>query len=184
MSEKMSSAQELFKALDPLKEKLNKEKDVKMAFGTKGSEIIKSAFILMKSQLGLLADDPGEGRVLVPDEYRNTIVNASEVFYVIAIERPMTGFYREIAEEYLLLMANWNTQIGKSKKMRNYIIGTQRIIDCTTTMNQTISIMRHLLRKLKNEMSYRPPAFDNARHYLQGLQEDIEKLGKEAVEEC
>lgn len=182
MSEKMDSAQELFKKLEPLETKLKQEKEVKTAFGTKGSQIIKSAFILMKSQLGLLADEEEGGKVLVPKEYKKKILDASELIYVIAMERPTTPFYREVVEDYLLVMSNWNNEIGKSKKMGNYILGTRRILDCATTINQTISIMRHLLRKLKNEMNYRPPAFENARHYLQSLEEDIEKLGKENVD--
>jgi len=164
--------------LEPLEKKLKQEKNIKSTFGTKGSKIIKSAFVLMKSQLGLLADNEERGQVLIPAEYKKRALDASEVIYVIAMEGPITKFYRGVVEDYLLVMTNWNNEIGKSKKMGNYILGTRRILDCATTINQSISIMRHLLRKIKNEMNYRPPAFENARHYLQSLEEDIDKLGK------
>ena len=179
MSESINSAQGFFKKLEPLENRLKQEKNVKAIFGTQGTRIIKSAFILMKSQLGLLADSEEGGTVLVPKEYREEIIKASEYIYVIAIENPITEFYKEVVEDYLLLMSNWNKEIGKSRKMGYYILGTRRIIDCATTMNQSIMMMRHLLRKLKKETNYRPPAFENSRHYLLSLEEDIEKLGKE-----
>jgi len=176
MSEEINTSQELFKKLAPLQKTLDNEKDLKATFGTSGAPLIKSAFLLMKSQLGLLSD--GED-VIVCAEYKRKIIGASELTYVIAIERPITKTYKEIMKDFLPLMDNWNKQLGKSKKMRNYVLGTHRILECATTMTQTISMMRHLLRKLKNEVNYRPPAFENSKHYLQSLQEDIEKLDKE-----
>jgi len=134
----------------------------------------------MRSQLGLLAD--GED-VVICGEYKKKIMASSELIYVIAIERSMTKDYIEIMGEFLPLIDNWNKQLGKSKKVRNYVLGTHRIIECATTMRQTISMMRHLLRKLKNEINYRPPAFENSRHYLQSLEEDMEKLDEENTRE-
>ncbi len=177
MSE-MNSAQKFFKKLEPLEEKLRKEKDLKNAFGNKGAVMVKEAFVLMKSQLGMLADMETEATVLVPVEYKKKIFNVSELFFVIAMEQPLTNVYREVAKDYLILMSNWHRSIGKSKKMGYYILGTQRIMECTLALNDSIIVMRHLLRKLKNQMNYRPPAFDNARHYLQSLEDDIEKLGE------
>jgi len=181
MSEEMNSAQEFFKTLEPLEKRLKQKKDVKAIFGTRGSKMITSAFILMKSQLGLLADDDENGKVLVPEEYRKTILDTCELIYVIAIENPLTGFYKDVVKDYLPLMNNWNKHIGRSKKMGNYILGTRRIIDSATTIAQANLVMRHLLRKLRKEMNYRPPAFDNSRHYLESLEEEIEALGVEPV---
>lgn len=177
MSE-MNSAQKFFKKLEPLEQKLKKERDLKNTFGNKGAELIKEAFIIMKSQLGMLADIEDKGTVLVPAEYKQKVIRVSELFFVIAMEQPLTNFYRAVAKDYLILMSNWHRSIGRSKKMGYYILGTQRIMECTLALNDSIIVMRHLLRKLKHQMNYRPPAFDNARHYLQSLEEDIEKLGE------
>ena len=177
MSDEMSSAQEFFKKLEPLEEKFKQEQEFKLTFGTTGSKMVRSAFILMKSQLGLLADDADSEKVLVPEEYRKKIQDACKLVYIIAMERQVTPFYREFVGGYLQLMDHWNKEIGKSQKMRNYIVGTTRILNCSNTMNETITIMRHLLKRMKSQMNYRPPAFENARHYLLSLEEDLEALG-------
>lgn len=179
MSEKINCADDLRKRLGPLEQRLGYRTELNRVFGRKGTNTIISAYNMMKVQLLAVADGKA---VKATDKDRNLAHRAAEVMTSMITAGMLTQYFRDLAEDYLPLLTNWNIQLGK-----NQIIGTlagacQRILSDAMTMRDTTDVMNRAAKKLREQLRYKPPAFDLSRHYLKSLQEDIEK--KEVAEKC
>ena len=179
MSEKINNADDLRRTLSPLEQRLGYRTELNRIFSNNGANVIISAYKMMRTQLLAVADGKS---VETTDKDRGLAHRAAEMITSAVMSGMITQYFRDFAEGYLPLLNNWNLQLGKNRIIETLTGASQRILADAMTMRDTTDVMNRATRKLREQLRYRPPAFDLSRHYLKSLQEDIEK--KESDKKC
>lgn len=172
MSEKINCAEDLGNKLKPLEQRMNYRVELNRVFGQRGANTIISAYKMMKAHLLAVADGK---TVKATDNDRKLAHQAAEIVTSTVTSGLLTQYFRDFAEDYLPLLNNWNLQLGKNQIIGTLIGASQRILDDSMTMKDATDVMNRAIRKLREQLRYKPPAFDLSKHYLKSLQEDIEK---------
>lgn len=168
----MTKSEEINKIFLPLEKKLSYDTEFKITFG-KGL-IINKAVRLMKTHLTKAAEkDPKD--VKITDADRGVVRQAVQLVLLYAIEKPMTSYYLDFVGEFMPIASNWNGVLGKNKPTETHLKSLQAILRDRLTRRESLSIMRQLLKKLRGELRYTPPAIQHAEHYLGTLKKEIEE---------
>jgi len=173
----MNSAKDLATRLADLEKNINEEKSMTAAYGTKGARLVKTAYKVMMTQLKILADDDKK-ELMISDKDQQSVRNASNLIYSITLEKPLTKFFREVSSELIVLTDNWNKQLGRNKQIKRNVDATRRILEDALSISEANDVLRLLLKRMKNELHYKPPFIENSRHYLKLLEEDLEEAKK------
>ena len=78
--------------------------------------------------------------------------------------------FRDLSRFYLLLVFNWNKELGKRPDIELSVSAAQRIVEGQMTMIDTINLLKTVSERLQKLSGYEPPAFELSRHYLQSLE--------------
>ena len=173
ISEKINTAEDLKKRLAPVERLMQYKTEFRRTFG-KNERNITSAHGVMKGHLLALA---GEKAVKVGDKERQCVQQAARIVTSVVTTGSISKYFRDFAGGYIPLLNNWNIQVGRDSVVDTMVKASQRILDDMMTMKDTADVTRGATKRLRELLRYRPAAFDLSRHYLQSLQEDIEKKG-------
>ena len=154
------------------------ESDLRQVFGDR-LPVIRKAFEIMEGQMNNLAKDE---KIEASGEEKSSIKEAVNLFLDIAMNRSITPIFRDLSRTYLLLAFNWNKELGRRLDMESAIRATQGIVEGQLTMLDTINLLKELVKRGKEMVNYRPPAFELSRHYLESLQGEISKKEGECKE--
>lgn len=143
----------------------------RMEFG-RNTDIINQALDIMFRQLDRLVRDM---RTVPTDEEVNIIASATKKVLEKIVYDPITPFLVDFVTLYVEVATNWNMQIGKQYDMDLWLDTIQRLIQSHLTIKDAIDVMKKLTERCRRLLNYEPPAFTLARHYLQAIQDKMEK---------
>jgi len=141
--------------------------DLKKVFGPRLDKV-KGVFELLQRQMNELAEDK---TVEVSGEEKSRVKEVVNLFLSIAVNEPIVPIFRDLSKFYLLLMFNWNKELGKRPDIENQISTAQKIVEAQLTLLDTIGLLKMLLRRGRDMRNWNPPAFELSRHYLESLKE-------------
>lgn len=148
--------------------------ELNKTFGQHQVRAIKKGLAIMEEQMEKLAQDE---QVQVSGEDKSVIKEVSDIFFDICVEKPISQFFRDLSQGYVLLIFNWNQALGKRPDINQKIKGVKSIVEAQMTMTDTIELLKILLQKNRNLTQYEPPAFELSKHYLESLRSEI--MGEE-----
>ncbi|MBA7614890.1 hypothetical protein ES703_22164 [subsurface metagenome] len=146
---------------------LKYEADLKKVFGPRLDKV-NGVFELMLRQMDDLAEDKA---VEASGEEKSKVKEVVNLFLSIAVNRPIVPIFRDLSRFYLLLVFNWNKELGKRPDIELSVSAAQRIVEGQMTMIDTINLLKTVSERLQKLIGYEPPAFELSRHYLQSLEE-------------
>ncbi|GAI60825.1 unnamed protein product [marine sediment metagenome] len=146
---------------------LKYEADLKKVFGPRLGKV-NGVFELMLRQMDDLAEDKA---VEASGEEKSRVKEVVNLFLSIAVNRPIVPIFRDLSRFYLLLVFNWNKELGKRPDIELSVSAAQRIVEGQMTMIDTINLLKTVSERLQKLIGYEPPAFELSRHYLQSLEE-------------
>ncbi len=146
------------------------ETDLKKVFGPRLDKV-KESFEIMVCQMNNLAEDT---EVEASGEEKSRVKEVVNLFLSIAVNQPIVPIFRDLSRFYLLLVFNWNKELGKRPDIETSVCAVQRIVEGQVTMIDTINILRALLERARKTQQYGPPAFELSRHYLETLNKEKE----------
>ena len=141
------------------------ESDLKKMFGPRLDKV-QGALGLMESQMNALAEDKA---VEASGKEKSRVKEVVNLFLSIAVNQPIVPIFRELSRFYLLLVFNWNKELGKRPDIELSVSAVQRIVEGQMTMIDTINLLKTVSERLQRLNRYGPPAFELSRHYLQSL---------------
>ena len=150
---------------------LSRTPQFRMEFG-RNTEVITQALNIMFNQLDKLVKDM---RTVPTDEERSIIASATKKILEKIVYDPITPFLVDFVSLYVEVATNWNMQIGRQYDMDLWLDTMQRLIQSHLTIKDAIDVMKKLTERCKRLLNYEPPAFTLARHYLQVIQDKMEK---------
>lgn len=151
------------------------ELELKKVFGPR-IDIVKGVFELMYRQMNELGEDK---KVEVTGEEKSRVKEVVNLFLSIAVNQPIVPIFRDLLKSYLLLVFNWNKELGKTEDIENQINTTQKIVTAQMTMLEAIDLLKLLLKQGRDMKSWQPPAFELSRHYLESLDKtEKEEIGR------
>lgn len=151
------------------------EADLKKVFGPRLDKV-KEALEIVECQMNDLAEDKA---VEASGKEKSRVKEVVNLFLSIAVNQPIVPIFRDLSMCYLLLIFNWNKELGKRIDIETSVIAVQRIVEGQMTMIDTINLLKTVSERLQKLNRYEPPAFELSRHYLQSLER--EKLEKVAL---
>jgi len=146
------------------------EVDLRRVFGPRLDKV-KKALEIMECQMDDLAEDI---EVEASGEEKSRVKEVVNLFLSIAVNQPIVPIFRDLSRFYLLLVFNWNKELGKRADIEASVSTVQRIVEGQMTMIDTINILRALLERARKTQQYGPPAFELSRHYLETLNKEKE----------
>ena len=144
---------------------LKYEADLRKVFGPRLGKV-NGVFELMLRQMDDLAEDKA---VEASREEKSRVKEVVNLFLSIAVNQPIVPIFRELSRFYLLLVFNWNKELGKRPDIELSVSAVQRIVEGQMTMIDTINLLKTVSERLQRLNRYGPPAFELSRHYLQSL---------------
>ncbi|GAI80579.1 unnamed protein product, partial [marine sediment metagenome] len=118
-------------------------------------------------QMNELAEDKA---VEASGEEKSRVKEVADLFLSIAVNEPITPIFRDLSKFYLLLMFNWNKELGKRPDIEKQISTAQKIVMAQMTMLDTIDLLKYQLKRGRDMRNWNPPAFELSRHYLETLE--------------
>jgi len=113
------------------------------------------------------------------DDIRN-IKDYIENTKSIILFKPLDDDSRYMLRKLLEFLYNINENSAlKDNEIRTDILLCVKMLDMCMTLNELIGVSREIINKLNEIVSYSPPAFKLAEHYLNTLLEEIEKDNNE-----
>jgi len=150
---------------------LTRRPQFRAEFGRYGDAITQSLNIMF-THLDKLVRDM---RTVPSDEERSRIASATNKILEKVVYDPITPFLVDFVSLYTEVAKNWNMQIGKQYDMDLWLDTMQRLIQSHLTIKDAIDVMKKLTERSKRLLNYEPPAFTLARHYMQIIQDKMEK---------
>ncbi len=161
------------KTLEKTRTILNYQNDLIRMFGNKGFESLKLALEKISSSMERAAQNDGLAEIQIED--KNLVTGVVKSFLNIAIEKPITPIFRDLADNYLMIVYNWSQMLAKCSGIEQDIKVINGIVRSQLTLLDTISVLKVILERAKNIRNYDPPAFDLSRAYLDNLKSAIEE---------
>ncbi len=152
--------------VNKIKEVFKWELDLKKVFGQR-VDTVKGVFELVYRQMNELAEDK---KIEVTGEEKSRVKGIVDLFLNIAINQPIAPIFRDLSRFYLLLVFNWNKELGKRADIESQIATIQKIVTAQMTMLDTIDLLKYLLKRGRDTRNWNPPAFELSRHYLETLE--------------
>ena len=146
------------------------ELELKKVFGPR-IDVIREVFELMQRQMNELAEDKV---IEASGKEKSKVKDVVALFLSVAVNEPIVPIFRDLSEPYLLLVLNWNKELGKRPDIEATIDTTRKIVLAQMTMLDTIGLLKTLLKRGREIKNWSPPAFELSRHYLETLNEEIE----------
>ncbi|MBA7575291.1 hypothetical protein ES708_17112 [subsurface metagenome] len=143
------------------------EADLKKVFGPRLGKV-HEALEIMESQMNDLAEDK---EVEASGKEKSKVKEVVNLFLSIAVNQPILPIFRDLSRFYLLLVFNWNKELGKRIDIETSVSAVQRIVEGQMTMIDTINLLKTVSERLQKLNRYGPPAFELSRHYLESLEE-------------
>jgi hypothetical protein len=101
----------------------------------------------------------------------NNIIECLSYLNLIVSEKEIDEPLKKFCSDYCFLTSNWNQNVLKSTVINQKIQFILRVINNTLTIDDSLSILKHLTTKLEKELKWRPPAFELSSHYFNLLKE-------------
>lgn len=144
------------------------EADLKKVFGPRLDKV-KKVLEIVECQMNDLAEDK---TVEASGEEKSRVKEVVNLFLSIVVNQPIVPIFRDLSRFYLLLVFNWNKELGKRVDIETSVNATQRIVEGQMTMIETISLLKVLLKRGRDMKNWSPPAFELSRHYLETLDKE------------
>jgi hypothetical protein len=109
----------------------------------------------------------------VNEEDKNQIETVLDLLLQIVIEKQITPILKDLVNEFVILAADWNENVGQKIEIRQKIYSLRTFIDYHLSVTDTIRALKVLLKRVEEIQKFTPPAFELSEHYLKSLQ----KLG-------
>lgn len=155
--------------LNSIKKIMRYQKDLIAVFSVGGVEKLRKALGIMESQLNQF----NEGKkVTASDADKSRMKEVVDLFLDIAVYRPIVPIFRDLSEVYLLLVFNWNKELGKVPDIETRAKSARNIAQGKMTMEETIGLLKILSVRLQKQYQYEPPTFELSKHYLKSLEGD------------
>lgn len=133
-------------------------------------DALENAFRIMKASFEAAKTEPP--KKASPAE----VESISRAIYMLAdifITGEITKDFISFCSSYALLVYNWNNNMATNPNIGLGVRILNRLIGDRLSMDDAISVMKLLVRKLKSLAEYQPPAFSLSRHYEEVLQDII-----------
>jgi len=153
-----------------IKRILSFKKELRKVFNERNIEKVNNVFNLVTEDMDFLIR--GEKATATGPE-KSQVKSVVNLFLNVAINQPIVPIFRDLARELGLLIFNWNKVVGKRPDIEVDVLATRRIIDNQLTMLDAITILKVLIRRLKNMERYSPPAFQLSKAYLKSLDKEV-----------
>jgi len=133
--------------------------------------------ILEQQNLNLLKKTVGIIEIKLKRKEKTTEEEISQIKKALnfllqtAIEKPITPILKDLIDEFIIFIANWNENLGKEIEIRQKIYTLRRFVDYHLSVIDAIQILKTLAKKTEEIQRFSPPAFELSRHYLNSLQE-------------
>lgn len=114
------------------------------------------------------------------EEEKNQIERALNLLLQIVIEKQITPILKDLVNEFIVLAADWNENIGQKIEIRQKIYSLRTFIDYHLSVLDTIRVLKILLERVEEIQRFAPPAFELSEHYLKSLQK-LENGSKKKV---
>jgi hypothetical protein len=152
-----------------IREIMKYETDLIRVFGGK-LELIKKAVDIMITHIDASISNRD---VVATGEEKSIVRESASLFVSIAVDQPIVPIFRDLSRLFMLLVFNWNKEFGKRKEIDDDMRLMSGLIEAQLTMFETMNFLKEMLKKAKETINYRPPAFDLSKHYLKTLEGQI-----------
>ncbi len=132
-------------------------------------DLVKGVFELIQRQMNELDEDK---KVEVTGEEKSRVKEVANLFSSIAVNNPILPIFRDLASSYLLLVFNWNKELGKRDDIANSVNVTLNIVMDQMTRTESIAVLKVLIANAKKMAEYNPRSFELSRAYLETLNKD------------
>jgi ATP-dependent Lon protease len=156
----------LFKKLDKYIDSYESAYTIHPKYKTKFHESIS----LMKSHIDILTQD----KTIENFDSKKTpqiIEECISYLNITTSENQVNEKLKQFCLDYCFLTSNWNQNVLKSQPLNSKIQYMLRIINQTLTLTDSLSILKHLNKKLEKQLNWRPPTFELSDHYYKLLKE-------------
>lgn len=158
--------EELFKKLDKYIDSYESIYIIHPKYKVKFHESIS----LMKSHIDILTQDKtieNFDSTKIPQIIEQCI----NYLNIVVSENKVNEELKKFCLDYSFLTSNWNQNVLKSNPLNSKIQYMLRVINNTLTLDDSLSILKHLNKKLEQQLTWRPPAFELSDHYYNLLKE-------------
>lgn len=102
----------------------------------------------------------------------NEVIKTINFLINTAIQKSITPIFRDLINEFIVLIALWNDEIAQSEEIKKRIHSLRNFIDYHLSVIEIIQELKPLLEKIKEMKDFNPPVFDLSKHYLNYLQKE------------
>jgi len=108
----------------------------------------------------------------IDQEKELTDVEVDKVFRTVKFLRekvmydPLDDQTRCFIGNWVYLIFNWNSNTGKSDKLKSECQLVERLVNGFITMHETMEIIKQVNRKLKDFKNWNPPAFEVSKSFI------------------
>lgn len=131
---------------------------------------IRESLSLMKCHIEALSKDK-EIKDFDPKTTPKIIEECLNFLHILVSEVELDESFCKFCSNYCFLSTNWNRNVFKNDIIDSKIQYILRVVTKALTVDDMLSILKHLDKKLKNQLSWRPPAFELSSHYYNLLKE-------------
>jgi len=131
---------------------------------------IKESIELIKSHIDIL-DQEKTIENFNPKTSPKVIEECLNYLNLVIIENKPNEQLNQFCKDYCFLTSNWNNNVLKNEIFHHKIQTILRIINKELTFNDHIRILKHLNKRVNNQLAWRPPSFELSQHYYNLLKE-------------
>jgi hypothetical protein len=152
--------------------------DLRRAISANNVNNLRGALVFMTNHLEKVIN--GE-KVTPTSEEISMVHNIARMFANVAMEKPIEPIFRDLSENVLPIIHNWNVATINDQDIATNIRLTDGLIKAQLTLMDTIFVVQKTLDRARKTHTYEPPAFSLSRSYLDNLRKAIEEKGSDAL---
>lgn len=131
---------------------------------------VKQSLSLMRCHIDTLTKDE-EIKEFDPKTTPKIIEECLNFLNLLVSEAVLDEAFCKFCSNYCFLTANWNRNVFKNDIIDSKIQYILRVVTKDLTVDDMLSIFKHLSKKLEKQLTWRPPAFELSSHYYNLLKE-------------
>lgn len=112
---------------------------------------------------------------IVQDQQIKEIRQSLQYMITRFLTTKITQDSNRFLNQYLLLASNWEQAIGGCELVSDQVIALSNLLEYHSSVMASVEVLRSLTHEAQRFMKFNPPAFEISRHYLQSIEERLNK---------
>ena len=117
--------------------------------------------------------------IIATNSEKRQIKESLNYLLVIAINKSITPFLKELEETFSEISLWWNNNFVNDLEIEKIANSIKRFVNYHVSVLESIKVTKNLVDRMEKLRNFSPPSFDLSRAYLEILQDDYSKNRKD-----